>query len=88
MKFITDCSFFEILSLFIEKYPKHIFTLQILGSFTDIGKCMFGNNIESLSSIYFEHILLNEKFCQNILKICKLNFGKIYYYFVNLIVLK
>jgi len=61
MKFITDCSFFQILSLFIEKYPKNIFTLKILGSFTDIGKCMFGNNVESLSSIYFEHILLNEK---------------------------
>jgi hypothetical protein len=83
MKFITDCSFFEILSLFIEKYPKHIFTLQILGSFTDIGKCMFGNNIESLSSIYFEHILLNEKilskysedlqikFWENILLFCQ-----------------
>ena len=58
---ITDCSFFQILSLFIEKYPKNIFTTNILRSFTDIGKCMFGNDVESLSSIYFEHILLNEK---------------------------
>jgi hypothetical protein len=61
IKFFSDCSFFQILSLFIEKYPKKIFTERILDTFVDIGKCLFGNNIESLSSIYFEHILLNEK---------------------------
>ena len=61
MKYFLDCSFFQILSLFIEKYPKNVFTEKILNTFADIGKCMFGNNFESLSSNYFEHILLNEK---------------------------
>ena len=61
MKIFSDCSFFQILSLFLEKYPKKVFTEKILDTFSDIGKCLFGNNIESLSSIYFDHILLNEK---------------------------
>ena len=61
MKYFSECSFFQILSLFIEKYPKTVFTEKTLTTFADIGKCMFVNNIESLSSIYFEHILLNEK---------------------------
>ena len=61
MKYFSECSFFQILSLFIEKYPKTVFTEKTLTTFADIGKCMFENNIESLSSIYFEHILLNEK---------------------------
>ena len=61
MKIFSDCSFFQVLSLFIEKYPKNIFTQKILDTFAEIGKCMFGNNVESLSSIYFDNILLNEK---------------------------
>ena len=61
MKFFSDCSFFPILSLFIQKYPKNIFTQKILDTFAEIGKSMFGNSEESLTSIYFDHILLNEK---------------------------
>ena len=61
MKFFVESNFFQIFSLFLEKYPKNLFTEKILDMFTDIGKCMFGNNIESLSSIYFDNILLNEK---------------------------
>ena len=63
MQYFIDHSFFQILSLFIEKYPKNVFTEKIINAFTDIGKCMFAINFESLSSIYFEHILLNEKIC-------------------------
>ena len=69
MKIFSDYSFFQILSLFIEKYPKKVFTEKILDTFEGIGKCLFGNDIESLigndieslTSIYFDHILLNEK---------------------------
>ena len=61
MKIFSDCSFFEVLSLFIEKYPKNLFTQKTLDTFAEIGKCMFGNEVESLSSIYFDNILLNEK---------------------------
>ena len=55
------CKFFKVLSLFIEKYPKNIYTEKILDSFANIGKTMFRNNSESLSKTYFKHILLNEK---------------------------
>ena len=61
MKIFSDCSFFEVLSLFIEKFPKNLFTEKILNTFAEIGKCMFGNNVEALSSKYFDNILLNEK---------------------------
>ena len=61
MKIFCDCSFFQILSLFIQKYPKNVFTQKIIDTFAEIGKCMFGNDMEKISSIYFDHILLNEK---------------------------
>ena len=53
--------FFKVLCLFIEKYPKYVFTEKILDSFGNIGKTMFGNDSESLFKTYFKHILLNEK---------------------------
>ena len=61
IRIFSDCSFFQILSLFIQKYPKNIFTQKILDTFAAIGKSMFGNDMESLNSIYFDNILLNEK---------------------------
>ena len=54
-------NFFQILSLFIEKYPKHLFTEKILENFVNLGKTIFSNNDEELLSSYFEHIFLNEK---------------------------
>ena len=56
-----DSSFFKILSLFIEKYPKQIFTEKILDAFINIGKDMFLFNLEQLTNTYFKHILLKEK---------------------------
>ena len=53
--------FFKILCLFLEKYPKYLFSEKILDSFFHIGKAMFTNTKESLSKTYFKHILLNEK---------------------------
>ena len=50
---------FQILSLFIEKYPKKFFTEKILNAFVDIGKAIF--SFENLCSTYFKYILLNEK---------------------------
>ena len=53
--------FFKVLCLFLEKYPKYLFTEKILDSFFNIGRAMFTNNKESLSKTFFKHILLNEK---------------------------
>ena len=61
MRCFKESKFFKIFSLFIEKYPKHLFTEKILEAFFNIGKTIFRNNIESLCSNYFKHILLNEK---------------------------
>ena len=61
IKSVKECSLFQILSLFIEKYPKYLFTEKILQNFVNIGKTIFSNNDEALCSSYFEHIFLNEK---------------------------
>ena len=61
MKYIKESKFFKIFSFFIEKYPKNLFTEKILDGFFNIGKTIFTNNVESLCSNYFKHILLNEK---------------------------
>ena len=58
---VKECSLFQILSLFVEKYPKFLFTEKVLESFENIGKTIFSNNDEVLCSSYFEHIFLNEK---------------------------
>ena len=61
MKSAKECKFFKILCLFIEKYPKELFSIKILNAFLDIGKTIFKNNFESLCENYFKYILLNEK---------------------------
>ena len=61
IKAVKECSLFQILSLFIEKYPKYLFTEKILENFVGIGKTIFSNNDEILCSSYFDHIFLNEK---------------------------
>ena len=61
IKAVKECGLFQILSLFIEKYPKYLFTEKILENFENIGKTIFSNNDEVLCSSYFEHIFLNEK---------------------------
>ena len=61
IKAVKECSLFQILSLFIEKYPKYLFTEKILENFVGIGKTIFSNNDEILCKSYFEHIFLNEK---------------------------
>ena len=61
MKYFKDCKFFQILSLFVEKYPKNLFTEKTLEYFCEIGKSIFPSKFEKLNSNYFKHILLNEK---------------------------
>ena len=61
MKYLLENPFLRILSLFFEKYPKNIFTEKILDAIIDIWKCLISGNIETATSLYFEHILLNEK---------------------------
>ena len=58
---IKEYKLFQIISIFIEKYPKYLFTQNILELFNQIGKIIFSNNIEGLCRSYFKHILLNEK---------------------------
>ena len=89
MKYLAENSFFEVLSLFFEKYPKNIFTEKVLNEFSEIGKCLLAGNVESVTSLYFEHILLNEKillkyseslqikFWENILLFCQLDSSQI-----------
>ena len=55
-----ESHFFEILFIFIEKYPYQIFTEKVLNAFINIGKIMFKDNLD-LTEIYFKYILLNEK---------------------------
>ena len=61
IKTLKECKFFQIISLFIEKYPKFLFNEKVLELFNQIGKTIFSNNIESLCRSYFKHILFNEK---------------------------
>ena len=61
MEHAINCKFFQILALFLEKFPEDLFTLKILDSFTKIGKCLYSANIDKLTSKYFKTILLNEK---------------------------
>ena len=63
MKSIKEWKVYKILSLFIEKYPNHLFTEKILNIFFEIGKTLFKNenDLGSLCENYFKHILLNEK---------------------------
>ena len=56
-----EVKFFNILSMFIEKYPSKVFTIKILNAFYALAKTLFANNAETLCSNYFKHILLNEK---------------------------
>ena len=61
MKYFKESKFFQILSLFIERYPINLFNEKTLEYFWEIGKSIFPSSIEKLSSNYFKHILLNEK---------------------------
>ena len=61
MKGFKKSEFFQILSLFIERYPKSLFNKKTLEFLLEIGKTIFTNNNEKLCSNYFKHILLNEK---------------------------
>ena len=62
LKNIKQYKFFNVLSMFIEKYPQKIFTQRILNAFYSLAKTLFiNNNYESICSNYFKHILLNEK---------------------------
>ena len=61
MQYFKDCKLFQILSLFIERYPKKLFNEKTLEYFWEIGKSIFPSKLEILNYNYFKHILLNEK---------------------------
>ena len=61
MREVKNFSFFEIVSLFIEKYPAQFFTKKTLEALVQIGKVIFKETEDSIASVYFEHIFLNEK---------------------------
>ena len=55
-------NFFQMLSLFIEKFPNELFQDNILSILLTLGRSLFAFVDEcKLSIIYFEYILLNEK---------------------------
>jgi hypothetical protein len=55
-------NFFQMLSLFIEKFPKEIFNEKVLEIFLKIGRSLFSLVDQcGLSTIYFDQVLLNEK---------------------------
>ena len=59
----NESNFFSSLSLFIEKFPSHLFTPKILNIIIDLGKEAFQNEkiISSNGENYINLILLNEK---------------------------
>ena len=61
LKNIKQFKFFNVLSMFFEKFPQKIFTQNILNSFFKLAKILFSNNYEDICANYFKHILLNEK---------------------------
>ena len=62
LKHIKQFKFFNVLSMFFEKFPQKIFTQRILNAFFKLAKILFiNNNNESVCPNYFKHILLNEK---------------------------
>ena len=61
LKNIKQYKYFNVLSMFIEKYPQKIFTQKILNAFYNLAKTLFINNYETICYNYFKHILLNEK---------------------------
>ena len=60
LKSAKNYKFFKILCLFLEKYPKNVFTEKVLDEFINIGKAIFKDDSELCKS-YFKYILLNEK---------------------------
>ena len=58
---LKKCNFFQVLSLFVERYPKNLFNEKILENFVNLGKTICANDDEALLSSYFEYIFLNEK---------------------------
>lgn len=62
MKDAVNKNFFQMLSLFIEKFPNKIFNERIMEIFITLGKGLFTFVDQcELSTVYFDYILLNEK---------------------------
>ena len=74
MQYFRECKFFQIFSLFLEKYPKKFFTEKILELFLEIGKSIFPSKYDKLNSNYFHHILLNEKILSKYSEPLQINF--------------
>ena len=61
LKIVNKSKLFKILSMFMEKYPKKVYTENILNALFSLAKTLFINNLETECSNYFNYILLNEK---------------------------
>ena len=61
LKIVNKSKLFKILSMFMEKYPRKVYTENILNALFSLAKILFMNNLESECSNYFNYILLNEK---------------------------
>lgn len=60
VKEIEEINLFQVLSLFVEKFPSEIFKLNIMNKFMDIKKSIIEFS-RSLYQVFFENIMLNEK---------------------------
>ena len=58
MQNFKKTKFFQILSLFIEKYPNNLFNDKIMELFFEIGRCIFSSKFEKLNLNYFYSIKL------------------------------
>ena len=61
LKIVNKSKLFKIVSMFMEKYPKKVYTENILNELFSLAKTLFINNLETECSNYFNYILLNEK---------------------------
>ena len=59
--FMSDSNFFQLLSLFLEKFPNNIFNENVLNELYNLAKIIILQKVNNLSSIFINYILLNEK---------------------------
>ena len=78
---VNKSKLFKILSMFMEKYPKKVYTENILNALFSLGKTLFINNLESECTNYFNYILLNEKILSKYNENLQSNFWNKFYLF-------
>ena len=60
IKEAEDINVFQIISLFIERFPSEIFDMNLMNKFIDIKNTILSHS-KTLYQVFFENIMLNEK---------------------------